>query len=140
MKKQAASVFAALSLLLALGIATVSAQSSAKIIAKIPFNFSAQNTNLEAGDYTVQPALSHVILLRGPDGGMFVQTIGVDSTSTQGETKLVFNRYGDKYFLSQVWTAGDTRGRQLLKSRAERELAKMASVPAPETVVLLAEQ
>ena len=40
--------------------------------------------------------------------------------------KLVFHRYGDQYFLSEVWPAGATTGRVIAKSRAESELEKKA--------------
>jgi hypothetical protein len=39
------------------------------------------------------------------------------------KTKLVFHRYGDRYFLAQVWTAGSDQGRELPKSRRETEIA-----------------
>jgi hypothetical protein len=34
---------------------------------------------------------------------------------------LVFDRYGDKYFLRQIWTAGNTAGLECPKTRVERE-------------------
>jgi hypothetical protein len=37
---------------------------------------------------------------------------------------LVFHRYGDQHFLYQVWPAGGTNGRELVKSRNERELRR----------------
>jgi hypothetical protein len=44
---------------------------------------------------------------------------------------LVFRHYGNQYFLTEVWAAGETNGRQLAKSarqRAiERELASTSS-------------
>jgi hypothetical protein len=39
---------------------------------------------------------------------------------------LVFHRYGDEYFLSEIWPAGSSTGRGLPKSRAERELKRKA--------------
>jgi len=45
--------------------------------------------------------------------------------------KLVFHRYGDQYFLYQVWPAGTSTGRQFLKSRSERDAQyNLASNPA----------
>lgn len=140
MKKQVVGIFATLTLLLALGIAGVYAQSGLRIKANIPFDFSARATKLTAGEYSVETTASHLVLLRGPEGDMFIQTIGVESRSTSGQARLVFNKYGEKYFLSQIWRDGDTRGLEVPQSKAERELAKMASAPALETIVLLAEQ
>jgi hypothetical protein len=41
--------------------------------------------------------------------------------------KLVFNRYGDQYFLSKIWAASSDSGRELPKSRLEREVAQRLS-------------
>jgi hypothetical protein len=49
--------------------------------------------------------------------------------------KLIFNRYGNRYFLSKVWTSGGA-GRELLRSTAEREL--IAKAKSTNTVDLVA--
>jgi hypothetical protein len=52
---------------------------------------------------------------------------------------LVFNRYGDSYFLEQVVTAGEETGRELSPSHAERALRhEMAAKnqSEPETVMV----
>ena len=46
------------------------------------------------------------------------------------DTRLVFHRYGELYFLSEVWTLGDSSGRQLLKSRQEHALDKQRAHPS----------
>ncbi|MDQ3665320.1 MAG: hypothetical protein M3410_01765 [Acidobacteriota bacterium] len=38
------------------------------------------------------------------------------------QAKLVFRRYGQRYFLSEVWTPGQLTGWQLLKSGEERAI------------------
>jgi hypothetical protein len=48
--------------------------------------------------------------------------MAVVSLNTTSRAKLVFHRYGDQYFLYQVWAAGATSGRQFPKSRSEREV------------------
>ena len=56
----------------------------------------------------------------------------------QNQSKLVFNRYGSQYFLSQVWIAGHRDGEQLRKTGQERglqrELAKLGSKPEVITI------
>jgi hypothetical protein len=42
--------------------------------------------------------------------------------------KLVFNKYGKQYFLSQVWMARGSDGRELYKSNAEQQAAREQSV------------
>jgi len=54
------------------------------------------------------------------------------------QTKLVFTRYGDQYFLSEIWMAGTTVGQKLPKSRREREL-EIAQNETAQQVVILAE-
>jgi len=38
--------------------------------------------------------------------------------------KLVCNGYGGQYFLAQIWKAGDSTRRKLIKSPAEIEMAR----------------
>jgi hypothetical protein len=63
--------------------------------------------------------------------------------------RLVFHRYGQRYFLAEVWNGADKVGRQLMKSRdelaIERELASISSKSEMaqscyETVEVLAKQ
>jgi hypothetical protein len=49
-------------------------------------------------------------------------TFGVSGSSSD-EARLVFNKYGDTYFLSEVWTPGQSQGGGLSKSKTEREIA-----------------
>ncbi len=56
------------------------------------------------------------------------------------KAEIVFHRYGDSYFLSEVFAGGDETGRELHPSRQERILRReMASNKTePETVALAA--
>jgi hypothetical protein len=46
-----------------------------------------------------------------------------ESVKASKKTKLVFHSYGGQYFLAQIWRAGGTRGKELPKTRREREVA-----------------
>jgi hypothetical protein len=61
----------------------------------------------------VQLAGSHVCL---------AQTSPHSFYKSSQEPKLVFHRYGNQYFLSQIWTTSESRDFPM--SRAERELKK----------------
>jgi hypothetical protein len=50
-------------------------------------------------------------------------------------SRLVFRRYGDQYFLAQIWMAGETSGHELPISRREAELAKNQQ-PSEDVIVL----
>ena len=53
--------------------------------------------------------------------------------------KQIFRRYGETYFLSQIWESDEIQGRQLLKSRTERsverDLAERGGRPAIVDIV-----
>lgn len=93
----------------------------------IPFAFQAGSQTLPAGEYRVETVLNSsgcMQRIRQVNGGAsaVMVTISVDSSKGAPEPELLFNRYGDKYFLWQIWT-GDDSGRQLFKSHREKELA-----------------
>lgn len=149
MKKQVLKIFSMLSLVVTLAVAAVYASpATGPLKANIPFSFSVGNETLPAGVYTIEPqTMSSVLLIRRNDGraAMLTQTQGVIARREQDQTKLVFRRYGDQYFLAQIWTAGDSNGRELRESRTERELIKNRSkylaknVVEPEIVSIVAE-
>src|SRR6267378_3462303 len=67
-----------------------------------------------------------------------VITNAAQAKETQTESKLVFNRYGNRYFLSQVWNAGSIRGRQLPISPREKEMPQLARNETKTEITLVA--
>src|SRR5258708_6073920 len=116
MKKQTLMRFTVLSFLLMLTAITVSAQSERIRVTNIPFSFIAGQKTLPAGEYTLEPnrkGSDYVWLVQSRNGhatALFT-TNPVQASETQGHSKLVFNKYGDQYFLSQIWEAGESAGR-----------------------------
>jgi len=97
--------------------------------ADVPFDFIVGNKTLPAGTYTIaKPTLTGTLLIENVDSGesTFVMSTVVEGSRPNDETKFVFTRYADQYFLDQVWVVGDASGDKLVKSRAERKLAKLA--------------
>ncbi|HEY3132466.1 MAG TPA: hypothetical protein VGL91_23640 [Acidobacteriota bacterium] len=138
MKAQSFKVSAALAIVVLLAVAFVSAQTATK--ATIPFQFKAGSSTFPAGEYTVDRiALGNSLLMiqsADCDRSAVVLTIAV--SGNPDKSRLVFHRYGDQYFLSQIWKAGSDGGRELLKSRAERELEK--SMRERATVVIFTDR
>ena len=64
---------------------------------------------------------------------IFVASSPLQRQDIQNESKLVFNRYGNQYFLAQVWIAGRSSGDEVRKSATERgirrELAALRQKP-----------
>ena len=120
----------------ALGPICLTAQNTMTV--KIPFDFTVGSTSFTAGDYAVRPQLAHSVLsLQSGDdrSAIMALTLDVQSTKRVSQGTLVFNQYGDRYFLSQVWTPGHI-GRQLHTSALEREL--IAKVGAAQLVTIIA--
>lgn len=118
------------------------AQAQDPLVVRVPFDFVAGTAKLPAGDYMVKTAgpMSSLLLASRTDPmvSAIVPSNSTASADVQRESKLVFNRYGDRYFLAQVWTAGSPRGRQLLRSDREKEMAQIARNEGPSQVVLVA--
>jgi hypothetical protein len=52
------------------------------------------------------------------------------------EGRLVFNKYGEAYFLSQVWSPGYSQGRAINKSKTENEIARGTPSDQKKQVIL----
>ena len=133
MKNQAFKTITMLSLLLMLAAVSVNAQklSDNSIAVNIPFDFAFGETRLPAGNYTLRrvvlPSSYDRVVIQSADGRGDTRTVMTRPNRTsevQKQSNLVFNRYGDQYFLSQVWMAGSDTGRDLFQSRNERNLAR----------------
>jgi len=135
MKTQVLTIVSVLSLVLAAGPAF--AQTS-KVQADIPFNFVVNSATMPAGAYSISTVgMDGTLLIRGTDNKTvrLVNANYAQSNAPSTRTKLVFRCYGTRYFLSQIWTEGNDRGRQLPKTAAESEVARDFS---PHEVILVA--
>lgn len=139
MNKSILNALKGLSVLGVLAVACVFAQSNHKIIATVPFDFVVMSKQMAAGTYDVTTDLSRgTVLVNGEENGSagFALTFTALAGKTQEHAKLVFKRYGDRYFLSQVWPAGTDWGREIQTSKLEQELAR--NTGKPEIIALLA--
>jgi hypothetical protein len=105
----------------------------------VPFDFTAGNTTLPAGEYSILKSTidTSVLTIQRTDqtASIMIPTMAAVSSQPQSESRLIFHRYGDRYFLSQVWTAGTPRGRELSKSASEKEVATIARNESQVTLV-----
>jgi hypothetical protein len=104
------------------------AQDKAKIKAAIPFNFVVGNKELKAGEYLVQQVGSpgsQNLQFRSENGDdqQMAVTVPIETNETGNHERLVFHRYGEQYFLSQVWLSGDEDGHELIPGAQEKKAA-----------------
>ena len=126
--------------LLGLGLLLVTALAYAKTVnmkVNVPFNFVVGGATMPSGEYTVQGlGLGNAISIRRLDQTAASLTLAIrcESSKTPEQSKLVFHRYGDRYFLAQIWMAGSNSGHELPKSRREAEVAM--DYPAQQVVLV----
>jgi hypothetical protein len=127
---------------LGLLLATASAYAQTGVVkAKVPFNFIVNKTQISAGQYLIHPLgtmNSGAMTLESSDRKVVMAFLpnACESSQPPQTTKVVFHRYGEQYFLAQIWSAGNERGHELPKTEQEREVAM--SYPAAQDVVVVA--
>jgi hypothetical protein len=124
-------VSALTALLLGLGTVTILyAQNTPRLEGVIPFNFMVGNTSLSAGDYSIQ-STNGILRIYGKEKreGVYVSSTPDKPLSpTNGpDGKLIFNKYGNQYFLTKVVNPFDAAEQRLPKSASEKEAAKRVS-------------
>ena len=132
MKSFIVRTFVTLSLSAVLSPVALLAQN--RINATIPFDFTVGAKSFAAGDYSVQRLNDGVLLIQSAkDGtGVMAMVMPADQSKKDGKCVITFNRYGDRYFLSQV--SGDSQGWRLHPSKLEKELIAQAVAHRPVIV------
>jgi hypothetical protein len=125
-------------LVLALAVNVAFAQS--KSHANVPFAFSVEQKWLPAGEYRIATK-DHVLEIRNYSTNEAADVIAQHEESTKPQiSRLVFHKYGDRYFLAEVWTAtgeAGAAGMELTAGKAEQETrASYKDASGPETVIL----
>ena len=128
------SIFAAMS------TASIHAQETTRLKADIPFSFHVGQSAMPAGTYGLQgDSLGRGLLTMRSDSGsgtVIFPTIPDSTSRPTNSGKLVFNKYGEEYFLSAVWTPNSTRVATLAKPRKELDLVAKGKIP--EQTILIA--
>ena len=128
MYKHAYQVLTALTLVAWLMVPATQAQSI-MLKANIPFDFVVGEKRLPSGEYHVKSLNPVLTQIQSKDGHSTatILTTGMQAAKISDAGKLVFNRYGDQCFLSKIWAPSSDSGRELPKSRLEREVAQRLS-------------
>ena len=139
MKRISAMALLSLASLLTAG----SAMAADRAQATIPFAFNVGDMVLPAGDYTISDAgwrPSGVIELRTADAKHAVlATAFNDDKKPVNAGELVFNKYGDKYFLSEVLCPAGGMNVKLTTSKLEKRASiNEAAVPTTTQVLVAA--
>jgi hypothetical protein len=126
MKNHFGKSIAILGLFFVLATATAQAQTASRVEANIPFDFTVGKANLKAGAYSVKRLSNNALSIRRADGkttALVNAPLTIGAREARAGERLVFNKYGDQYFLSQIWMTPDS-GRQLFSSGTETKAAR----------------
>jgi hypothetical protein len=108
----------------------VSASAQTALRVYIPFQFRAGDQALPAGDYRVNldVAAGRVMLVLedGTAGGYLPVRTALRTGFLPETGMLVFHRYANLYFLRNLWRPAQSTGYELPRSKAEREMARVA--------------
>lgn len=104
---------------------SVSAQAQISLTFTLPFAFQVEETKFPQGAYLIkQDTPDKKITIRsqkGSESGQFASSpLPPKGVFERDETWLVFHRYGDQYFLSEIWS--HHLGHLMTVSSAEKQL------------------
>jgi len=107
---------------------TALAQTTPVAKADIPFDFVAGQQVMPAGTYEITHS-DNLLELRATDqkAAEFLTVHAAYTLHTPSGSSLVFDRRGDKYFLRQIWTAGNHDGYECPKTRIEKDVEKIVA-------------
>jgi len=124
---------------LAFVTAVASANAQRRSIANVPFEFVAGNKTLPADHYSIADGTmgGEVVKIsaRKNDASVFAMTVTLSRKASDEQGKLVFHRYGNRYFLAEIWTGGDREGQKLLKSREEKSIENELAIISSKTAL-----
>ena len=111
----------------------VHAQIVGDLDVDIPFQFHAGNTKLPAGKYRIHVQDDSdltVMEITSVDGSSFAlfQVQESDANAAPAKSELIFNKYGDDYFLSKLYDEGNPSGSKVIESRYEKQISRGAVV------------
>lgn len=115
----------------------VGASSTGQVRANVPFEFIVGDHTLPSGKYNIG-AITNAgegLAIRSADNRNVVVrlTNSIESKKNNTQARLVFHRYGQRYFLAEVWSGGESTGRMLMKSQKERAIQReLAAISSPK--------
>jgi hypothetical protein len=98
----------------------------------IPFQFHAGNSKLPAGEYLIHflndsdLAVMEISSVDGSTATLF-QVQNIDAKAAPAKNELIFNKYGNRYFLAQLFEEGSSIGSQVLESDYEKKVSQQTA-------------
>ena len=105
-------------------IISAQAQMRTEYRAHVPFDFKVGGQTFQAGDYVLGLMNPTALTIRDMKSGnaKFISIMPRENNERLNVSKLVFNRYGDRYYLSEMITP--TLGAEFRKTKNEVLIAE----------------
>jgi hypothetical protein len=133
-----AILFASILAVAPLSVASHADDLEGAVIVKVPFAFENGSQHLAPGLYTIRMESENISTIQGQSRSGFALTWLSEDRHPSTTTKVVFHRYSERYFLDQVWVAGETSHSYFLPSTAEKlEMAADRTTPTSVEVTAL---
>jgi hypothetical protein len=131
-----ATVIAAVLALASLAPALHAQDSGFIVKVNVPFAFEiATGQYFTPGVYTIHMDSAQSMIVQGTSkSGLAITQLANDGKPAE-KGKAVFTRYGEKYFLREVWVTGNSSHLLCNESKAERRL-QVAAIQGPTNVQL----
>jgi hypothetical protein len=110
--------------------------------ATIPFHFTVNGSQLPAGNYTLGSDITNPRILNISDRTQHVHVMVLARPSADEKRKanqLVFHKYGDQYFLSEIRSQESAINLQLATSKQEKRArteTQVAGLPVNNDVII----
>jgi len=126
---QLLSLFIALVFALTIYPSRAHAQIIDTLEVNIPFQFHAGNTRLPAGNYSIHTLENSDLMfmeITSADGSIsaLFEVRQTDASSTPVKSELIFNKYGNRYFLAKLFDEVNPSGSEVAESAYEKKVSQ----------------
>ena len=118
--------------MLTISVVKAHAQVIGDLDVTIPFQFHAGDAKLPAGKYIVHTVdnsdltMMEISSANGSTSALF-EVRDAEANSAPAKSELIFNKYGNRYFLAKVFDEGNPNGSTVLESRYEKRVGQAAT-------------
>jgi hypothetical protein len=106
------------------------AQITGDLEVNIPFQFHAGNAKLPPGKYVIHMLDNDftVMEISSTDGSTsaLFQVKDAETNSEPAKSELIFNKYGNRYFLAKLFDEGNPSGSRVTESSYEKKISQAA--------------
>lgn len=102
------------------------------ITVDVPFAFTLGSAQLAPGTYHLTLPHDFIMNAAGPDKSVQAMVFWNQGPRSKARTKAVFHRYGNQYFLREVWLADRGTYLSMQETRQEKQARQTIAMAQPQ--------